>query len=33
MPEGYNEQKIYQDDPSISRYTLFFREDNQISIT
>ena len=30
--EGYNEQGIYQDDPSISRHTLFFREDDPISI-
>ena len=32
LPKGYNGQGIYQDDPSISRYTLSFREDDQISI-
>ena len=32
LPEGYNEQGIYQDDPNISRQTLFFREDDPISI-
>ena len=32
LPEGYNEQGIYQDDPSISRHTLFFREGDPISI-
>ena len=25
LPKGFNEQGIYEDDPSISRYTLFFR--------
>ena len=32
LPKGYNEQGIYQDDPSISRYTLLSKEDNPISI-
>ena len=32
FPEGFNEQGIYEDGPIISRYTLFFREDDPISI-
>ena len=32
LPEGYNEEGICQNDPSISRYTLFLREDYPISI-
>ena len=33
IPAGKSDQGMYQDDPSISRYTLLFREDGPVSIT